>query len=226
MIRQTAAASSAAIVRLVTVASACTRWSPEVMAQVAACDQGPGRRQAMPGVRFSRKRFVTVAVALLLGAAATSMPTGTASAASPIVHRASAGGPDACFAVLGAQPGCDGNYSWTASQFADGSASGHFTDRFATGDGVTGEIDCLSVAGNRAWASGVFTSGRFTDPDTGERIDLAGLHFLTSVQDNGRTSNAPADQVSRLVVDADVLDCSTQPDVEMFDTPEGQVIVS
>jgi len=165
-------------------------------------------------------------VGLLLGAAATSMPTGTASAPSPIVHRASAGGPDACFAILGAPQGCDGNYSWTAAQFADGTASGHYTDRFARGDGVTGDIDCLSVAGNRAWASGVFTSGSFTDPDTGERFNLAGLHFLTSVQDNGGTASAPADQISRLVVDADVLDCSTQPDVEIFDAPQGQVIVS
>lgn len=166
-----------------------------------------------------------VTAALLLGAT-TSMLTGTASAATPIVHRASAGGPDACFAILGAHPGCDGNYSWAAAQLADGTASGHYTDRFARGDGVTGDIDCLSVAGNRAWASGVFTSGSFTDPDTGERIDLAGLHFLTSVQDNGGTATAPADQVSRLVVDADALDCSTQPDVATYDAPQGQVIVS
>jgi hypothetical protein len=174
----------------------------------------------------SAQRRVTLTVALLLGTAATTMLTGTASAASPIVHRASAGGPDACFAILGAHPGCDGNYSWTAAQRADGSASGRYTDRFAGGGGVTGEIDCLSVAGNRAWASGVFTSGTFIDPDTGERFDLAGLHFLTSVQDNGRTANGPADQISRLVVDEDELDCSTQPDVEVFDVPEGQVMVS
>jgi len=89
-----------------------------------------------------------------------------------------------------------------------------------------GDIDCLSVTGNRAWARGVFTSGTFTDPDTGERLDLAGLRFLTSVQDNGRSARAPADQVSRLVVDADVLDCSTQPSVELFGTPHGQVMVS
>jgi hypothetical protein len=100
--------------------------------------------------------LVAVAVALIL--------TTMAFAKGPVVHRVRVGSPDACLALVGAaHPGCDGNFSLTAIEYADGSVSGQYTDRFANGDGFHAVIDCLVVEGNRAWASGVITSGRFTD---------------------------------------------------------------
>jgi hypothetical protein len=86
--------------------------------------------------------------------------------------------------------------SKSIESYADGSVSGQYTDRFANGDGFHAVIDCLVVDGNRVWVSGVITSGRFTDPDTGEVFDLAGLDVFTSVQDNGTSANDPVDQIS------------------------------
>ena len=156
---------------------------------------------------------LSVALALTLGAVSTLVLASVASAASPIVHRVSAGGPDAC-AAIGARPGCDSNYSLTAIEFADGRVSGSLTDRFSRGFGVHATIDCLALEGNRAWVSGVVTSGLF-----------AGQYILASVQDNGISANDPADQVSRTMFDSEPFDCTTQPDLELLDAPQGQVVV-
>jgi hypothetical protein len=169
----------------------------------------------MPNVRsrIHCRGLVNVVLALTLGAVSTLILASVASAATPIVHQVSAGGPDAC-AGIGAKPGCDSNYSLTAIEYADGSVSGNLTDRFTRGFGVHADIDCLAVEGDRAWASGVITSG-----------PLAGLYILTSVQDNGTSANDLPDQISRSMIDPEPWDCTTQPDVELLDAPQGQVVV-
>ena len=157
-----------------------------------------------------RRRFVGVALALAVGGIATPLLTSGASATSPIVHRVSAGTPDACRA-FDAKPGCDRNYSLTATEYADGSVSGELTDSSPFGN-VHGVIDCLVVEGNRAWLSG-------------EVKNTSDLYFLTSVADNGTSANNP-DQTSFTDVSHEPQDCSTQEDMPLFEVPEGQVKVS
>jgi hypothetical protein len=156
---------------------------------------------------------LTMAVALAL------MLTTMASAASPVVHRVSAGGPDACIAFGFEHPGCDGNFSLHATQYADGSVKGQYTDRFARGNGFHAVIDCLSVVGNDAWVSGVITSGTF------DGIDLAGLPVATRVRDNGTSANDPADQISFSFL-GDATPCTVNVPYPLLDTPQGQVKVS
>jgi hypothetical protein len=172
-----------------------------------------------------KRSVVSVVVVSLVGAAMALILTTMAWATGPVVHRVSAGGPDACVAFGATHPGCDGNFSLTAREYADGSVSGQYTDRFANGDGFHAVIDCLVVEGNRAWISGIITSGRFTDPDTGEVFDLAGLYVLTSVQDNGTSANDPADQISLSFIAFEQTPCTETPDVDLLDAPEGQVTV-
>jgi hypothetical protein len=166
-----------------------------------------------------------VVVVSLVGAMALILTT-MAWATGPVVHRVSAGGPDACVAFGFTHPGCDGNFSLSAREYADGSVSGQYTDRFANGDGFHAVIDCLVVEGNRAWISGVITSGRFTDPVTGEVFDLAGLFVLTSVQDNGTSANDPVDQISFSFINFEPIPCTEKPDLDLLDAPEGQVKVT
>lgn len=158
----------------------------------------------------------TIALVLVLGP--------TALATGPVVHNVTAGGPDACTFFGFPHPGCDGNFSLVANEYADGSVSGQYTDRFARGDGFHAVVDCLSVAGDDAWVSGVITSGIFTDPDTGEEFDLTGLPVATRIRDNGSSSNDPADQISFSWI-GDPTPCTDQFDYDMFDAPEGQVRV-
>lgn len=176
-------------------------------------------------VRTVKRPIVSVVVVSLVAAAVALILTTMAFATGPVVHRVSVGSPDACLALVGdPRPGCDGNFSLTAREYADGSVSGQYTDRFANGDGFHAVVDCLVVDGDRAWISGVITSGRFTDPDTGEVFDLAGLSVITSVQDNGTSANDPVDQISFSFIGFDV-PCTEQPDVDLLDVPEGQVTV-
>jgi hypothetical protein len=164
--------------------------------------------------RISRRRLVSVASALMFTAAVPLMQVGHASATGPVVHRAVAGTPDACEFFFDTHPGCDGNYSWSAREYADGSVSGQYTDRFAGGTGVHGVIDCLAVEGDQAWVSGRVTGGFLT-----------GLYFLSSAVDNGTSANDPADQIAFTTISEEPLDCSAMPDVALGDAPEGQVIV-
>jgi hypothetical protein len=170
------------------------------------------------------KLVVGMSSALMMAVVLALMLTTIASAKSPILHRVSVGSPDACIAFGAAHPGCDGNFSLNAIQYADGSVSGQYTDRFARGDGFHAVIDCLSVVGNDAWVSGVITSGIFTDPDTGEVFDLTGLPVATRVRDNGTSANDPADQISFSII-GDPIPCTDQVDFPLFDTPQGQVTV-
>jgi hypothetical protein len=168
----------------------------------------------------ARKRVVGAASALTVAVSAILVGATIAWAATgPVEHHVSAGGPDACIALGGEHPGCDANYSLVATQYADGSVSGQYTDRFAGGDGFHAVVDCLVVIGNDAWISGVITQGRIGD------IELAGLEVLTRVRDNGTSANDPPDQISFSFIDTELPDCTEQPDLPLLDTPEGQVTI-
>lgn len=171
---------------------------------------------------ITRKRLAgissvfTMALVLVLGPAAL--------ATGPVVHHVNAGGPDACIFFGFPHPGCDGNFSLVAHEYADGSVSGQYSDRFAQGDGFHAVINCVSVVGNDAWVSGVITFGIFTDPVTGEVFDLAGLPVATRVRDNGTSANDPADQITFSFL-GDPTPCTAHFPYQLFDVPEGQVLV-
>jgi len=173
---------------------------------------------------ITRRRLVGASSAFAMALVLALMLTTMASATGPVAHRVSAGGPDACIAFGFPHPGCDGNFSLVAIEYADGAVSGQYTDRFARGDGFHAVVDCLELDGNNAaWVSGVITHGIFTDPDTGDEFDLTGLSVITKVWDNG-TSGHP-DEISFSFIDAPVV-CTDRPDLDdfMFGT-RGQVVV-
>ena len=134
----------------------------------------------------------------------------------PSRHR---GRPRLLHRALGDKPGCDGNLSLVATQYADGTASGQYTDRFSHGGGIKAVVDCVRVVGNQAWVSGWITSGRAGDND------LAGLPFTTRVQDNSTSGAQPPDQVSTSHV-GDETPCSEMVPWDLFDMPQGQVVVN
>ena len=170
-------------------------------------------------MRGSRGHLARCISALTTAAVMTLVLVSSVAAAGPTVaHRVSAGGPDACNAN-GARPGCDGNYSLVATQYADGSASGQYTDRFARGGGIVGVVDCVRVVGNEAWVSGWIKSGMVG----GE--DLRGLPFSTLVVDNGTAANQPPDQISSSHT-GDPTPCTDMAAWDLFDTPQGQVTVN
>ena len=170
-------------------------------------------------LRITRKRVVATTSALTVLVASILVGATMAWASGPVVHHVTAGGPDACIALGFEHPGCDANFSLVANQYADGSVSGQYSDRFANGDGFHAVVDCLVVSGDDAWISGVITQGRF------DGIDLAGLEVLTRVRDNGTSQNDPADQISFSFIDTELPDCTEQPDLLLQDTPQGQVMV-
>lgn len=170
-------------------------------------------------LRITRKHVLATTSALTVLVASILVGATMAWANGPVVHHVTAGGPDACIAFGFEHPGCDANFSLVANQYADGSVSGQYSDRFANGNGFHAVVDCLVVIGNDAWISGVITQGRF------DGIDLAGLEVLTRVRDNGTSENGPADQISFSFIDTEVPDCTEQPDLPLFDTPQGQVMV-
>lgn len=137
----------------------------------------------------------------------------TASAGSAVAHTVSAGGADACIAI-GLKPGCDANYSLSAIQYANGSMTGQYTDRFANGDGFHAVIGCVSVVGNEAWVSGVITHG------TSNGFDLAGLPVSTRVRDNGPSG----DEISFSFIGGDATACTTHTAYDLLPTT-GQVVV-
>jgi len=175
-------------------------------------------------VGISRLRFARISSALAVASVLSVMLATAATATGPVVHHVTAGGPDACEA-LGLKPGCDGNFSLAAREYADGSVKGQYTDRFANGNGFHAVIDCVSVVGNDAWLSGVITSGGFTDPDTGETFDFTGLPVATRVRDNGTSANDPADQISFSII-GDPTPCTDQTPYDLLDLSQGQVRVT
>jgi len=141
-----------------------------------------------------------------------------------VIHRATVGGPDVCSGT-GGTPGCDANFSLVALQFSDGSASGQWHDQFSQangGGGIHVTVNCLAVAGNDAWISGVGPEHAF------------GNEWVTRVRDNGTTANDPADQLSFTFpvggpapprLGGVRLDCNGTQDYVLFDAPQGQVVV-
>ena len=137
-----------------------------------------------------------------------------------VIHRVHVGGPDICDAV-GQKPGCDANFSLVALEFANGKVAGQYTDRFGdlTGSGgFHARIDCISVAGNDAWVSGVITKGKLGG------VDLAGQPVITRVRDNGTSNNDPPDQISFSFI-GNSTSCLSQPNLPLFAVPQGQVVV-
>ncbi len=169
---------------------------------------------------IARRRIVGAASALTVAVSAVLIGATIAWAGKgPVEHHVSAGGPDACIALGFEHPGCDANFSLVANEYADGSMSGEYSDRFANGDGFHADVDCVVVSGNDAWISGVITHGRF------DGIDLAGLEVLTRVRDNGTSANDPPDQISFSFIDTVLPDCTEQPDLLLLDAPQGQVTI-
>ena len=167
----------------------------------------------------SRTHLVGIGSAVVIAAVLSLLVASTAFATSPsVVHHVTAGGPDACTGA-GDKPGCDGNFSLVASQNADGTSSGQYTDRFARGGGIKAVVDCVRVTGNRAWISGWITSGRAGDND------LAGLPFSTLVVDNGTSAAQSPDQISTSHV-GDETPCTDMVPWDLFDVPQGQVVVN
>lgn len=157
--------------------------------------------------------FAVIATALALAASAWAK-------GSPIVHKVSAGGPDACVAIGFDHPGCNANYSLNAIQNADGTVKGQYTDRFTDGEGFHAEVDCLSVVGNTAWIGGIIKSGTLNG------VDLAGRRVVTKVQDNGTSANDPPDRIDYSYFVATTFSCNTHFVGTWLDAPEGQVKVS
>ena len=110
-------------------------------------------------------------------------------AGNGVMHHVSAGSNDACEA-FGLEPGCDGNFSLTATQKADGSVKGQWQDSFGPNGGVHVSIDCLNVQDNWAIIGGVITKG------SGAAEGSEGQRALTAVVDNGKSKNDPVDQIS------------------------------
>jgi hypothetical protein len=179
---------------------------------------------------FSTRIPIIIAAAVVLGCsesavapiAQSDFPTLQASVGSQVVHRATAGGPDLC-AAFGAKPGCDANYSLHALERADGSVTGQYHDQFAQfpgfgGNGFHAAVNCLNVIGNQAWVSGVVTQSRIPG--------LVGLDVVTTVVDNGRSANDPADQISFSFIGTGI-DCNAAPafGLPLLSVPQGQVTV-
>jgi hypothetical protein len=139
---------------------------------------------------------------------------GAAWAGKPVVHSVSAGGPDLCSGIAG-KPGCNGNYSIVAKQFADGTVKGQYTDQFGHGNGgFHARVDCLSVVGNNAWIGGVITSGTY---------GAIGQRIVTRVQDNGTSAKDPPDKISYSYLSN--VSCTTHFLTPLVATPQGQVKV-
>lgn len=181
---------------------------------------------------MTRKRLTGISSALTMALVLVLMLTSMASSAGPVEHRVSVGGPDGvifyCQGPQGLHPGCDGNFSLVAIQYADDSVSGQYTDQFAQRDGgFHAVVNCVYVDGNDAWVSGFVTRGQFTDPDTGEvLLDLTGLPIATRVRDNGTSAHDPDDQISySWYGEGFAFPCTDHVDYELFDMPNGQVNV-
>ena len=132
-----------------------------------------------------------------------------------VIHRLSVGSPDWCYPD---KPGCDANLSILAIEYADGRVKGELTDAWGNGGYYNAKIDCLVVDGNEAWVSGVITAGK-----SRSGYDLRGLHIFTRVKDMGTSANDPPDKLSWVAFGPK--ECTDMPDMQLFDAPQGQVIV-
>lgn len=136
-----------------------------------------------------------------------------------VAHHASLGSADVCEA-LGLPTGCDANFSLVANEYADGSVSGQWHDQFAEGSGIHVAVDCLAVSGNQAVIGGVITNA------TGFVDGFEGTRAVTSVQDNGTSSNDAADRLSFSFFPAEANCADIDPGAfPLFDLLNGQVKV-
>jgi hypothetical protein len=165
---------------------------------------------------ITHRRLAAASAALGTTFVLTLILATTVAAGRPIVHRVHAGGPDGCVG-WGYPPGCDASFSLVAVQRADGSVSGQLTDQFGWGvGGYHALIDCLSVSGNDAWVSGWIAHGTYGD------LDVTGWPIVVRVRDNGSSANGTPDQISIAALEPA---CDQQPDLPLFDAPQGQVLV-
>ena len=152
------------------------------------------------------RRFVPLFLAVILVAACSETPAepqaervlgATGEAATPlfnsgngVVERVSVGSNDACEA-FGLPNGCDGNFSLTAHEKADGTVAGQWHDTFSGGgEGIHVAIDCLNTNDNWAVVGGVITHGTIGG------VDVSGQQALTAAVDNGTSANDAPDQIS------------------------------
>jgi hypothetical protein len=155
-------------------------------------------------MRSLRSASLTFAFALMLASPALAQ----------VVHHVSVGGPD-----QDATNHTDANFSLVANQYADGTATGEWTDQFGQGDGgIHVRINCLFVQGNQAWVSGFITSGNVAG------ADVTGLPVITRVQDNGKSANDPPDLISFSFIGVAAA-CTTAPNLPLNPMTNGQVTV-
>jgi hypothetical protein len=158
-------------------------------------------------MRTLRSLAITFAFALAL-ASATAHAQG-------VIHKVSVGGPD-----QDAVDHTDANFSLSAVEHGDGTVTGQWTDQFGQKDGgIHVQINCLSVAGNTAWVSGIITSGNVSG------VDVTGLPVITEVQDNGTSANDPPDAISFSFI-GNATPCTAQPALPLFPMTSGQVTVN
>ncbi len=107
-------------------------------------------------------------------------------------------------------PGSAANFSLIAIKNNGGNVKGKFID-VNPGASIHGDIDCLEVDGNNAWISGEVRHGEFK-----------GQAFIVRVEDNGKSANDPADQISLTRLGSDDV-CTDKPEQRLFSMTDGQV---
>ena len=157
-------------------------------------------------MRTFRISSLALAVSALLASAAAR--------ADGVQHHVSVGGHD-----QDPTGHTDANFSLVAILYGDGHASGQWTDQFGQGQGgIHVEVNCVFVAGNEAWISGVIKQGTFNG------ADLSGLPVITRVQDNGKSANDPPDAISFSFI-GNATPCTAAPALPLFPMTDGQVSV-
>jgi len=139
----------------------------------------------------------------------------SAQGSNGVVNRVSVGGHDLDIAGT-----TDANFSLVAIGFADGSASGQWSDQFGQQDGgIHVAVNCVSVAGNQAWISGIITSGGAGG------VDFTGLPAITRVADIGTSANDAPDLISFSFIGV-AAPCTAQPNLPLQPMTDGQVTVN
>jgi hypothetical protein len=138
-----------------------------------------------------------------------------AQGASAVVNRVSVGGHDVDIAGH-----TDANFSLVAILRADGSASGQWSDQFGQQNGgIHVAVNCVSVAGNQAWISGIITSG------AAGGVDFSGLPVITRVADIGKSANDAPDLLSFSFIGV-AAPCTARPNLPLVAMTDGQVTVN
>jgi hypothetical protein len=144
-----------------------------------------------------KKRIVGLSLALVLVGAGGMVPP-PAGAEGAIVHSATGAG------NFFTQDGHLRTFAFTVLEHADGSVDGQAQVRNPLlGTLRHFQLDCLSIRGNLAVASGTVTSA--------ENPSLVGAPAVFAVQDNGQGASAPPDQVSPGVDVNRPFTCNTVP---------------